>query len=81
MVYNGVRDILDVKLAGKWHNNTTDLWDRFNNDKEAYLRTFKFNICAEMIIPSIMLRRRFLMLLLQAAFLYTMDQIIIRNLA
>lgn len=47
MVYNGVRDILDVKLAGKWKNNTTDLWDKFNNDKEAYLRTFKFNICAE----------------------------------
>lgn len=47
MVYNGVKDILDVKLAGKWHNNTTALWDEFNNDKEAYLKTFKFNICAE----------------------------------
>lgn len=47
MIYNGVKDILDVKLAGKWHNNTTELWDKFNNDKEAYLKTFKFNICAE----------------------------------
>lgn len=46
-IYNGVRDILDVKLAGKWKNNTTDLWNIFNNDKKAYLRTFKFNICAE----------------------------------
>lgn len=46
-IYNGVRDILDVKLAGKWKNNTTDLLNIFNNDKKAYLRTFKFNICAE----------------------------------
>ena len=47
LVYNGVKDILDVKLAGQWRNNTRELWDDFGNDKEAYLRTFKFNICAE----------------------------------
>ena len=47
MVYNGVKDILDVKLAGKWHNNTRDLWEKYDNNKELYLRTFKFNICAE----------------------------------
>lgn len=47
LVYNGVKDILDVKLAGQWRNNTRELWDDFENDKEAYLRTFKFNICAE----------------------------------
>lgn len=47
LVYNGVKDILDVKLAGQWRNNTRALWDDFGNDKEAYLRTFKFNICAE----------------------------------
>ncbi len=46
-VYNGVKDILDVKLAGPWKNNTRDLWDKYNNDKELYMRTFKFNICAE----------------------------------
>ena len=47
LVYNGIKDILDVKLAGQWRNNTRELWDDFGNDKEAYLRTFKFNICAE----------------------------------
>ena len=47
LVYNGVKDILDVKLAGAWRNNTRALWDDYGNDKEAYLRTFKFNICAE----------------------------------
>ena len=47
MVYNGVKDILDVKLAGQWRNNTRELWDKYDNNKELYLRTFKFNICAE----------------------------------
>ena len=47
LVYNGIKDVLDVKLAGKWKNNTTDLWDKFGNNKFEYLKTFKFNICAE----------------------------------
>ncbi len=47
MIYNDVKEILDVKLAGKWRNNTRDLWDKFNNDKYAYMKRFKFNICAE----------------------------------
>ena len=47
LVYNGVKDILDVKLAGKWRNNTHDLWEKYDNNKDLYLRTFKFNICAE----------------------------------
>ena len=47
LVYDGVKDILRVKLAGAWRNNTRELWDRYGNDKAAYLRTFKFNICAE----------------------------------
>ena len=37
LVYNGVKDILDVKLAGQWRNNTRELWDDFGNDKEAYI--------------------------------------------
>lgn len=47
LVYNGVKDILEVKLAGRWRNNTRELWDVYDNDKDRYLRTFKFNICAE----------------------------------
>lgn len=47
LVYDGVKDILHVKLAGAWRNNTRELWDQYGNDKAAYLRTFKFNICAE----------------------------------
>ncbi len=47
LVYNGVKDILDVKLAGRWRNNTDELWTKYGDDKELYMRNFKFNICAE----------------------------------
>ena len=47
MVYNGVKDILDVKLAGRWRNNTDELWTKYDNNKELYMRNFKFNICPE----------------------------------
>lgn len=47
LVFNGVKDILDVKLAGKWRNNTDELWTKYNNNKELYMRNFKFNICSE----------------------------------
>lgn len=46
-IYDGIKDILDVKLAGRWRNNTRELWDKYGNNKELYLRTFKFNVCAE----------------------------------
>ena len=46
-IYNGVKDILDIKCAGRWNNNTTDLWDKYSNDKRAYVNEFKFNICPE----------------------------------
>ncbi len=47
MVYNGVKDILDVKITGRWRNNTDELWTKYGDDKELYMRSFKFNICAE----------------------------------
>ncbi len=47
MVYNGVKDILDVKFAGSWRNNTDELWTKYNDNKELYMRNFKFSICPE----------------------------------
>ena len=47
MIYNGVKDILNVKMAGKWRNNTDELWSKYNDNKELYMRNFKFNICPE----------------------------------
>lgn len=46
-IYDGIKNILDVKLAGKWRNNTNDLWEKYDNNKFEYMKTFKFNICAE----------------------------------
>lgn len=49
MVCEGVKNILDVEFAGRWRNNTQDLWDKYKDDKIAYLTNFKFTICPENI--------------------------------
>ena len=47
MIYNKLKNAVDIQCAGRWNNNTSDLWDLYNNDKIEYLKQFKFNICAE----------------------------------
>ena len=47
MILSKVEKILQVDSAGKWRNNTRDLWDKYDNDKIAYMSNFRFNICAE----------------------------------
>lgn len=47
MIYQDVKHILNVKLAGAWKNNTDELWTKYSNDKMLYLKRFKFNICPE----------------------------------
>lgn len=47
MIYNKLKNIIDIECAGKWNNNTNDMWDLYNNDKIEYLKQFKFNICPE----------------------------------
>lgn len=47
MICDGIKDIVDIKYAGKWRNNTRELWDNYNNDKIKYVHEFKFNICPE----------------------------------
>lgn len=42
-----VETIIPVTYAGKWKNTTDELWTKFKNNKDEYLRNFKFNICAE----------------------------------
>jgi len=49
MIYDGVKDLLHIECAGRWKNNTNDLWDRYENQKIPYLKQFKFNICPENI--------------------------------
>lgn len=47
MIADGVSDILKITYAGKWRNNTTDLWKKYDDNKIEYLKNFKFNICPE----------------------------------
>lgn len=42
-----VSKVMPVVYAGKWHNTTDEMWNAFGNDKEKYLRSFRFNICPE----------------------------------
>ena len=50
---NIVKDIekfTNITFGGKWRNNTRDLWDVYNNNKNLFMRPFKFNLCAENIV-------------------------------
>lgn len=47
MVYEGLKDLLTIECAGRWNNNTTELWNIYKDNKLDYLRKFKFNICPE----------------------------------
>lgn len=46
-ICDDVKNILNIKYAGKWRNNTADLWNKYNNNKLEYIKQFKFNICPE----------------------------------
>lgn len=42
-----VEKIFPITYAGTWRNNSTDLWDKYADDKQLYLKNFRFNICPE----------------------------------
>ena len=42
-------NLFEIKCAGRWNNNTKELWEIYNDDKINYLKKFKFNICPENI--------------------------------
>ena len=47
VIYNELRNLMEIKCPGKWNHNTDDLWHKYGNDKLEYLRNCKFNICPE----------------------------------
>ena len=47
MITDKLNQIVRIKYAGKWKNNTTALWNQYGDDKIKYLSNFKFNICPE----------------------------------
>lgn len=46
-ICDDVSCVLDITYAGKWRNNTNELWQQYNNGKYKYMNLFKFNICPE----------------------------------
>ena len=43
MLLDGIKDVIPVDCAGKWGNNTEDLWNKYNNDKIESVKTI-FNV-------------------------------------
>lgn len=46
-ILKSLEGVCDISIAGKWRNNTRELWDDYDNDKNKYLSEFRFNICPE----------------------------------
>ena len=46
-ICDDVSDVLSVSYAGKWRNNSDELWKKYGNDKIRFLSSFRFNICPE----------------------------------
>lgn len=49
-ISDDIEKIVEITYAGKWRNNTDELWVKFNNNKEEYMKQFKFNLCAENLV-------------------------------
>lgn len=47
MIFNRLKDVIEIKCAGRWHNNTDELQTLYADDKRAYVHEFRFNICPE----------------------------------
>ncbi len=52
LIVNDIENFVNIDFAGKWRNNTTDLWDKFDNNKNEYLKQFKFNLCPENLLDT-----------------------------
>ena len=46
-IYEKLKNVVQIKCAGKWNNNTDELHTVYNNDKLKYVHEFRFNICSE----------------------------------
>lgn len=47
LIANDINRFVDIVYASSWRNNTSEMYTKFNNDKFAFLRQFKFYLCAE----------------------------------
>lgn len=49
-IADDIEGIVEITYGGRWRNNTDDLWTKYNNNKEEFMKRFKFNLCAENIV-------------------------------
>lgn len=47
VISNDIEKIVKITYAGKWRNNTQELWKKYNNNKKEFMNQFKFNLCPE----------------------------------
>ena len=50
LISDSISNFVNITYGGAWRNNTTDLWNKFNNNKLNFIKQFKFNICPENVI-------------------------------
>ena len=50
LIVNDLENFTNITFAGKWRNNTNELWEIFDNNKNEYLKQFKFNLCPENVL-------------------------------
>lgn len=46
-IASDVEKFANITYAGRWRNNTRELWDKYDNDKIEYTKKFKFSLCPE----------------------------------
>ena len=47
IIADDVEKIVRVTYGGKWRNNTRELWEKYKNNKKAFIKQYRFNICPE----------------------------------
>ncbi len=50
LIDKDINSYIDMIYAGKWKNNTSELWNKYNNNKNLFLKEFKFNMCPENLL-------------------------------
>lgn len=52
LIVDDIKDFVDITYGGKWRNNSSELWDKFNDNKIEYTKQFKFNVCPENVLDT-----------------------------
>lgn len=52
LLTNDISRFVKILYAGSWRNNTSELFDKYHNNKFDYLKQFKFYLCPENLIAN-----------------------------